>query len=130
MHVAAWIESLGRGFSPPSVKQLAAMRMLFDWLVVGQTSPQILPPRCAAQICCRVGKTPVLSAPEARQLLDSVDTQAVVGLRNRALIGLLVFTFARISAALGMSVADVYWQLHFDSLFLNISNGLEYRGIL
>src|SRR5260370_40161017 len=31
-------------------------------------------------------------------------------LRDRALSGLLVFTFTRIGAALGMSVADVYWQ--------------------
>jgi integrase/recombinase XerD len=37
VHVAAWIEDLGRRFSPPTVKQwLAAVRMLFDWLVVGQ----------------------------------------------------------------------------------------------
>ena len=34
----------------------------------------------------------------------------VVGRRDRALIGLLVFTFARIGAALGMTVADVFWQ--------------------
>jgi len=34
----------------------------------------------------------------------------VIGLRDRALIGLLVFTFARIGAALGMIVADIYWQ--------------------
>src|SRR3984957_18357834 len=32
------------------------------------------------------------------------------GLRDRALIGLLVFTFARIGATLGMTVADVNWQ--------------------
>jgi len=58
----------------------------------------------------RTGKTAVLGALEARQLLDSADTTSVVGLRDRALIGLLVFTFARIGAALGMTVADIYWQ--------------------
>ena len=58
----------------------------------------------------RTGKTPVLGAAEARQLLDSIDVKTVVGLRDRALIGLLVFTFARIGAALGMTVEDVYWQ--------------------
>ncbi len=38
VHVAAWVDGLGRrGLSAPSVKQrLAAVRMLFDWLVVGQ----------------------------------------------------------------------------------------------
>jgi site-specific recombinase XerD len=106
------VESLGREFSPPSVKQwLAAVRMLFDWLVVGQ----VLAVNPAAAVrspkyVVRVGKTPVLDAPEARQLLDSINTATVVGLRDRALIGLLVFTFARIGAALGMTVADVYWQ--------------------
>src|SRR3954468_20893026 len=37
VHVAAYIEQLGKTHSPPSIKQhLAAIRMLFDWLVVGQ----------------------------------------------------------------------------------------------
>jgi len=90
---------------------LAAVRMLFDWLVVGQ----VLAVNPAAAVrgpkyVVRVGKTPVLGAIEARQLLDSIDTTTVVGLRDRALISLLVFTFARIGAALGMTGADVYWQ--------------------
>jgi integrase len=112
VHVAAWVERLGREFSPPTVKQwLAAVRMLFDWLVVGQ----VLAVNPAAAVrgpkyVVRTGKTPVLAATEARQLLDCIDTTTVVGLRDRALIGLLVFTFARIGAALGMIVADVYWQ--------------------
>jgi site-specific recombinase XerD len=37
VHIAAWVEDIGRRFAPPTVKQwLAAVRMLFDWLVVGQ----------------------------------------------------------------------------------------------
>jgi integrase len=43
-------------------------------------------------------------------LLDSINTKTVVGLRDRALIGLQVFTFARIGAALGMTVEDAYGQ--------------------
>jgi site-specific recombinase XerD len=112
VHVAAWVESLGRDFAPPSVKQwLAAVRMLFDWLVVGQ----VLAVNPAAAVrgpkyVVRTGKTPILSAEEARQLLDSINTTTLVGLRDRSLIALLVFTFARIGAALGMNVGDVYWQ--------------------
>jgi site-specific recombinase XerD len=112
VHVAAWVESLGREFAPPSVKQwLAAVRMLFDWLVLGQ----VLAVNPAAAVrgpkyVVRTGKTSVLATTEARQLLDSIDTKTVVGLRDRALIGLLVFTFARIGAALGMTVGDVYWR--------------------
>ena len=56
------------------------------------------------------GKTPVLSAEEARGLLDRIDLSTLVGLRDRALIGVLVFSFARITAAVSMRVADYYTQ--------------------
>jgi integrase len=56
------------------------------------------------------GQTPVLDPAEARALLDSIDVSTHVGLRDRALIGLMVYSFARIGAALGMSVEDVYTQ--------------------
>ncbi|SFU62934.1 tyrosine-type recombinase/integrase [Nitrosospira multiformis] len=58
----------------------------------------------------RKGKTPVLAADEARTLLDSIDIGMLTGLRDRALIGLMVYTFARIGAALSMKVEDVYVQ--------------------
>jgi integrase len=56
------------------------------------------------------GKTPVLDADEARQLLDSIDTASVVGLRDRAVIGLMVYTFARVGAAVAMDVGDYFPQ--------------------
>src|ERR1019366_370159 len=111
-HVAAYVEKLQRQLSRPSVKlQLAAIRMLFDWLVVGQVVPfnpasSVRGPRFST----KKGKTPVLSADEARQLLDSMDTPSVVGLRDRALVALMVYTFARVGAAIGMDVEDYYPQ--------------------
>ena len=57
------------------------------------------------------GQTPVLDPSEARALLGSIDTSTVVGLRDRALIGLMVYSFARIGAALGMSVEDVFTRI-------------------
>ena len=40
LHVAAYVEQLGRERSAPTVKQrLAAIRHLFDWLVTGQVMP-------------------------------------------------------------------------------------------
>ena len=74
--------------------------------------------RCAGQSTQTKVKTPVLTAEEARPLLDSIavvrtvvlddDTEkeepVLVGLRNRALIALMVFTFARVGAAVGMNV--------------------------
>ena len=52
----------------------------------------------------------MLEADEARQLLDSIDVSTPVGLRDRALIALLIYTFARVPAAIGMTVADYYVQ--------------------
>src|SRR5882762_2697857 len=97
LHVAAYIEQLQHAMAKPTVKQhLAAIRMLFDWLVVGQvlaTNPahSVRGPKHVV----RRGKTPVLTAEEARQLLDSIDVSTVVGLRDRALIGVMTFAFAR-----------------------------------
>src|SRR6202042_2354290 len=54
------------------------------------------------------GKTPVLKADQARALLDSIDINTLVGLRDRALIGLMCYTFSRVSAAVGMRVEDYY----------------------
>jgi integrase len=56
------------------------------------------------------GQTSVLDPPEARALLDSIDVSNHAGLRDRALIGLMVYSFARIGAALGMAVEDVFTQ--------------------
>lgn len=58
----------------------------------------------------RKRKTPVLTAEEARAMLDTIDITTPVGLRDRALIGLMVYTFARVGAAIGMRVEDVYVQ--------------------
>ena len=112
VHVAAWIETSMRGLAAPSVKQrLAAIRHLFDWLVNGQVvainpAHTVRGPRHV--VTC--GQTPVLDPAEARALLDSIDTGNHAGLRDRALIGLMVYSFARIGAALGMTVEDVYTQ--------------------
>ncbi len=112
VHVAAYVEQLQKKLSRPSVKQqLAAIRMVFDYLVLGQVVP--VNPAAAVRgpkYSTRRGKTPVLSADEARQLLDSINTSTVVGLRDRARIGLMVYTFARVGAATSMDVEDWYLQ--------------------
>ncbi len=108
MVVAAYIEQ--HPGSAPTVKQhLAAIRMCFDWLVTGQVVRQnpATSVKGPKHIVTR-GKTPVLAADEARQLLDSIETDTIVGLRDRALIGLMVYSFARVGAAVGMSVEDYY----------------------
>ena len=64
-----------------------------------------------AEACSKEGKTPVLSAEEARALLDAIDTSKLVGLQDRALVALLVYTFARVGAAVKMRVEDIYTQV-------------------
>lgn len=110
MMVAAYVEQLGKTHSPPTVKQnLAAIRMCFDWLVTGGalvTNPASYV-RGPKHVVKR-GKAPVLAADEARKLLDSIDTDTIVGLRDRALLGVMVYSFARVSAALAMNAEDYY----------------------
>ncbi len=108
MAVAAYIESHS-GSDPTKKQHLAAIKMLLDWLVTGQ----VIPHNPAASVrgpkhVVRKGKTHVLSAEDARTLLDSIDTSNVVGLRDRALIAVMVFSFARIGAVVGMKVEDYY----------------------
>src|SRR6204780_2393029 len=54
------------------------------------------------------GKTPVLTTDQARLLLDSIDTSTLVGLRDRALIGVIPYAFARIGAVVAMRVEDYF----------------------
>jgi integrase/recombinase XerD len=126
VHVAAYIERLTTIKSAPTVKQhLAAITMLFDWL----TSGGVLPFNPASSVrgpkhSVKRGKTPVLTAKEARDLLDSIAIYEIdeetkqpdpakpilIGMRDRALIAVMVFSFARVNAALGMKVEDYYTE--------------------
>jgi site-specific recombinase XerD len=108
--VAAYIEQLGTALSKPTVKQhLAAIRRLFDYLTTGG----ILDVNPASAVrgpkyVVRRGKTPVLSAEEARKLLDSIESNTLIGLRDRALIGTMVYSFARVGATVSMRVGDYF----------------------
>jgi site-specific recombinase XerD len=103
LHVAAYVEALLQELAKPTVKQhLAALRMLFDWLVVGhvmETNPAhaVRGPKHVV----KKGRTPVLDRDEARALLAVIDTGTLTGLRDRALIGVMIYTFARIRKCIG-----------------------------
>jgi integrase len=58
----------------------------------------------------KTGKTMVLTGERrtGHELLDSIDTSTLVGLRDRALISVMTFAFARIGAAVAMRVEDYY----------------------
>ena len=111
-HVAAFLKDLQPELSPPTIKQhLAALRMLFDWLVTGHIL-EVNPAHSVRgpKYVVRKGKTPVLNTEEARTLLDSIDVSTLIGLRDRALIGVMVYSFARINAVLQMKVSDYFVQ--------------------
>lgn len=110
VHVAAYIELLGRERSKATVKQnLAAIRSLFDHLVVNQ----IMPTNPAHSVrgpkhVVRKGKTPILQPDEASKLLSRIETDTLIGLRDRALLSVMLYSFARVSAVVSMTVEDFY----------------------
>ena len=110
LHVAAYI--LTHPGSAPTVKQhLAALRMLGDWLVVSQ----VLPVNPAAAVrgpkhVVTTGATPVLSPAEARWLLEAIDTGTLAGRRDRALVSVMLYSFARVSAVIAMRRQDYFRQ--------------------
>ena len=110
LHVAAYIRT--HPGSAPTVKQhLAAIRMLGDWLVVSQ----VLAVNPAAAVrgpkhVVTKGATPAVSPAEARRLLEAIDTGTLAGLRDRALVSVLLYSFARVSAAVGMRRQDYFRQ--------------------
>ena len=120
VHVAAFVEWLGqpgakapeKSYSIPTVKlHLAAIRMLCSFLVVRQVLPRnpALDVRGPKHVVT-TGKTPVLEGPDARALFESIDPESVSGLRDRALLGVMVYTFARIGGVLALDLAD-YFQV-------------------
>jgi site-specific recombinase XerC len=108
VHVAGYIEQLQSSRKAPTVKQhLACIRMLFDWLVTGQViasnpAHAVRGPRHSLI----KGATTVMSSQETTEFLKSIDTTHVVGLRDRALIGVMVYAFARVSAVVSLKVED------------------------
>ena len=141
-HVAAFIKDLEGEVAPPTVKQhLAAVRMLFDWLVTGHVL-EANPAHAVRgpKYVVKKGKTPVLTIDEARALLNSIavvkttgpdgqvhESADLPGLRDRALIGVMVYTFARIGAVLQMKVGDYFVQGRRGWVRLHEKGGKEHE---
>lgn len=127
LHMAAYIEAKQRVLSAPSVKQhLAGLRMLFNWLVVGQVLPTnpalfVKGPKFSRQ----VGITPILEATQMRELLDSIESTSLKGLRDRAAIALMAYTFARVSAVVSLQREDYRWMGKRPQLRLQEKGGKE-----
>ena len=90
-------------------QHLAAVRQMFDHLVRGgvlefNPASSVRGPKLKVT----KGKTPVLAEADARLLLESIDASKIAGLRDRAMIGCMMYAFARVSAVLAMNVDDLY----------------------
>src|SRR4051812_34534693 len=71
-------------------------------LARGQADPHPAPAIREPKHVVTKRSTPVLTMGETRALVDAIDTTTIVELRDRALIGVMVYSFARVSTVIGM----------------------------
>lgn len=119
--VSDWVAAMeDSGVSIPTIKQrLAAARRFFNELMTagrldGNPAAIVKGPRYRIDI----GKTPVLTTDEVRTLLDSINRETLVGMRDHTLIATMAYTFCRIEAALKLRAEDVVHQQR--RLWLNL----------
>ena len=101
------------GRRPPVKQHLAAIRMLGDWLVVSQVGSPVNPAAAVRgpKHVVTTGATPVLTPAEARALLDRIDTGTRVRpARPGARLSVMLYSFARVSAVIGMRRQDYFRQ--------------------
>ena len=112
MDVSAYVRHVEASRSVVTAKQhLSAIRRLFDWLVTGHIV--IVNPATSVKgpsHSVAKGKTPYLTPDQVKQLIESIALDTITGYRDRALIAVMAYTFARISAALAMDVSDIFQQ--------------------
>lgn len=132
--VAAWVEQLALRYSPQTVKQrLAAVRMLCDHLV--RTGVLRVNPAAAVRgprLTVRTGKTPALQVEEVRDLIYGMipgpPEASLRDLRDRALLGVMLYTFVRVDAAIGLRVRD-YQVVRSRACFLVHEKGGQLRRV-
>ena len=122
---ARFIEELAPSVANQKIA-LAALRQFFDLLV---TRHAVLlnpfhsvqgPPRGSLD-----GKTPEISPTQARRLLESVDCSRPVGVRDRAILGTLTYTGARVGAIASLRLRDLRDYGEYRSLRFTEKRGKE-----
>lgn len=108
-------------------QHLAAIRMLFDWLVTGHVIAVNPPTPCMARSTWSKRARRRCSRRTRRALLAAIDTGPLIGLRDRALIGTMVYTFARVNAVLAMKVKDNFIQGRRGWVRLHEKGGKEHE---
>jgi integrase/recombinase XerD len=109
-HFEAYLQRLLGRVSPITTTQhRSALHCLFIWLVKEQilaASPVSGGP--GPQYPAIKIKTPVVTTQHIRRLLDSITLISPKDYRDRALIGIVVYCFARLNTALAMKVRDFF----------------------
>src|SRR2546421_3750301 len=108
------------GSKPTKKLHLSALRHFFDQLVLRHVI--MLNPAAsvrAPKYSVVEGKTPALSVEQARRVLAAMDISHVVGLRDRAIIAILIYTAARVGAVAKLRLQDYspdgnQWWFRFD----------------
>lgn len=100
----------GLDYAPATKKlHLSAIRHFFDTLVTRHAV--VLNPAASVRgerLQVVEGKTPEITVQQARQLMRDIDINSVVGLRDRAVIGILIYTAARVGAVSKLRRGDFY----------------------
>lgn len=119
-HVGQYFQELAKSTSIATRNQhLSALRHFFDGLVTRHAI--VLNPALSVRgerYSVVEGKTPEIPIEEARKLLASLDISHVVGLRDRAMLAILIYTGSRAGAVATLKRSDFYhaggqWMLHF-----------------
>ncbi|HEX8200764.1 MAG TPA: tyrosine-type recombinase/integrase, partial [Isosphaeraceae bacterium] len=94
--------------TPTKKLRLAALRKFFDLLVVRHVV--VLNPAAsvrAERYSTVEGKTPEIGTAQARDLLKSIDASDLVGLRDRAILAVLIYTAARVGAVAKLTMKSL-----------------------
>jgi site-specific recombinase XerD len=108
------------GSAPTRKLHLAAIRGLFDLLVIRHVI--VINPAASVRgerYHVMEGKTPEISVEQARMLLSSVKNSTAAGLRDRAVIGVMIYTAARAGAVARLRMKHFtfdgsQWSLRFE----------------
>jgi integrase/recombinase XerD len=129
--VRAYVKQMQREYAPATVRQhLVAIRLLFDHLVLAGALP--LNPAASVRASPNMvkpqeGGATVLQPDEAGRLLASIDVSDRSGVRDRALLGLMLATRVRVSAITTMDVKD--YGVHDGQRWVRLSDSRGTRGV-
>jgi len=134
VHVSGYLRGLEqeRELSETSIKaRLAGIRSLFRFLVEGgllryNPAHDVRGPKLRR----RGGKTPHLEGPDMRKLLEAIETDTLVGLRDKAIISVMAYAFPRVSTALRLRGADFEPSGAGYSVYLRGKGGEQHRQAL